>query len=77
MIEIPPQRLPAQVLDALLEDFVLREGTDYGEREVAMAEQVARARRQLAAGEVVIVWDEQLETCNLLTREELARVGGR
>jgi len=77
MLEIPPHRLPPEVLDALLEAYVLREGTDYGDREISLAEQLARARRQLASGQVVIVWDEELETCNLLARDDFARATRR
>ncbi len=74
MIEIPPGKLPPETLDGVIEAFILREGTDYGESEVPLAEKIAQVRRQIAEGEIVIVYDETLETCNLLTRREYARV---
>ena len=70
MIEIPPERLASETLDAVIESFVLREGTDYGVTEVPLSEKIAQVRKQLARGDVVLVYDETLEACNLLTRRE-------
>ena len=36
MIEIPVDRLSAEVLNAVIEEFILREGTDYGVQEAGM-----------------------------------------
>lgn len=73
MILIPPERLDPQVLDAVIEAFVLREGTDYGTSEVTLADKITQVRRQIASGAVVVVFDEVLETCNLLSREDYQR----
>ncbi|HLS98805.1 MAG: YheU family protein [Porticoccaceae bacterium] len=70
MIEIPPERLDPELLDAIIGEFVLREGTDYGERELPLADKIAEVRRQIARGEVVIVFDPESESCNLLTRRQ-------
>ena len=77
MIEIPPDQLAPETLDGVIEAFILREGTDYGETEVSLADKIAQVRRQLDAGEIVIVYDESLESCNLLTRREYARARNR
>ena len=37
VLAIPYQRLSAEALDAILEDFVCREGTDYGDYDVSLA----------------------------------------
>ena len=73
MIEIPSEQLAPDTLDAVIESFVLREGTDYGEWEVSLADKIAQVRRQIRAGDIVLVYDESLETCNLLTRREFER----
>jgi uncharacterized protein YheU (UPF0270 family) len=44
---------------ALLEEFVTRDGTDYGEREISLATKVAQVQRQLDQGLLVIVYSEQ------------------
>ncbi|MFA5493443.1 MAG: YheU family protein [Porticoccaceae bacterium] len=70
MIEIPPERLADELLDAIIEEFVLREGTEYGDREVALAVKIGQVRQQIARGQVVIVFDADSQSCNLLTRQQ-------
>ena len=41
-VEVPPERLAAEVLQALFEEYVSRDGTDYGETELALQDKVAR-----------------------------------
>jgi len=74
VIEIPVDRLSAELLDAVIEEFVLREGTDYGDREVSLAAKITQVRQQIARGQVVIVFDPDSETCNLLTRQQFRDV---
>ncbi|STT24493.1 Uncharacterised protein family (UPF0270) [Klebsiella pneumoniae] len=44
---IPWQDLDPETLDNLIESFVLREGTDYGEYERSLADKVADVKQQL------------------------------
>lgn len=69
MIEVPWQELAADTLDRLLEEFVTRDGTDYGEREVPLAQKVEQVRTQLRRGLVLIVFDELSESVTIVTRE--------
>lgn len=75
MIEVPAERLSAELLDAVIEEFVLREGTDYGDREASLEDKIAQVRRQIARGQVVIVFDPDSESCNLLTRQQFREAG--
>jgi uncharacterized protein YheU (UPF0270 family) len=63
---IPWQDLAPETLDNLIESFVLREGTDYGEQEQTLEQKVADIKRQLQNGEVLIVWSELHETVNFM-----------
>lgn len=63
---IPLQQLSAETLDNLIETFVLREGTDYGEHEVPLAQKIATVKQQLQRGEAVLVWSELHETINIM-----------
>ena len=47
-IEIPPQQLSAEVLDALIEEYITREGTDYGEVEYSLEQKLAQVKAQFA-----------------------------
>lgn len=70
MIEIPYDRLSSEALDALVDAFVLREGTDYGEREFSLAEKRVQVKRQIAAGRVLIYFDPASQSCNLVPVEQ-------
>lgn len=55
---IPWQALEQDTLYNVLDSFILREGTDYGERELSLDEKRQRLLAQLEADKVVIVWSE-------------------
>ncbi|MFP2387640.1 YheU family protein [Enterobacter ludwigii] len=65
---IPWQDLSPETLDKLIESFVLREGTDYGEHERSLEQKVNDVKRQLKSGDVVLVWSELHETVNIMPR---------
>lgn len=69
---IPWDALSEDALEGLIEDFVTRDGTDYGEREVAMATRVAQVRAQLAAGVAVVVFDPVLASASIVPADQLA-----
>lgn len=73
-VEIPSERLPPKTLEALVEAFINREGTDYGVVERDLASKVADIMRQVRSGEVVICFDPRSETCNFLDRETVRRL---
>ncbi|WP_158780892.1 YheU family protein [Pantoea sp. BAV 3049] len=68
---IPWKDLEAETLDNLIESFVLREGTDYGEQERSLEQKVKDVRRQLSSGEAVLVWSELHETVNIMPRGQV------
>ena len=65
-IVIPYRDLSAEALRGVVESFVLREGTDYGEREVSLEQKVAQVLRQLERGEAHIVFDAALESIDIV-----------
>lgn len=67
---IPWQELAPETLDSLIESFVLREGTDYGEYERSLVDKVSDVKQQLKSGEAVLVWSELHETVNIMPRKQ-------
>jgi hypothetical protein len=65
LVEIPWAQLAPATLEALIESFVLREGTDYGPYEVSLASKVAQVRRQLERREAQIVFDPATESVDI------------
>jgi uncharacterized protein len=69
-IEVPHTELPADLLRAVIESFVLREGTDYGERELSLEDKVAKVIAQLKRGEAKIVFDPESESVTIVVRQK-------
>ena len=65
-MDIPPESLPPETLRAVLEEFVTREGTDYGHAHYGLDEKVARVEAQLARGEARIQFDPDTGSVTLL-----------
>ena len=72
-IEIPAERLSAEALLGLVDDFILREGTDYGHEEPTLERKRRDVMRQIDRGDVAIVFDPALGSATLLRRDELTR----
>ncbi|MDE0840709.1 MAG: YheU family protein [Porticoccaceae bacterium] len=70
MILVPFERLDKETLRAVIEEFVLREGTEYGIDDCSIDAKVTQVERQLQRGEVVISYDEAAETCTLMLQRE-------
>ncbi|MHA7000191.1 YheU family protein [Aeromonas schubertii] len=70
---IPWQAIEADTLHNLIESFVLREGTDYGEAEASLAEKVAAVRLQLESGSAVVVYSELHESVDIIPRDRFPR----
>jgi uncharacterized protein YheU (UPF0270 family) len=70
-VQVPIKRLEPETLAALLEEYASRDGTDYGERERSLEEKTASLRRQLDAGELLLVFDLDSEQYDLCSRQQL------
>jgi uncharacterized protein YheU (UPF0270 family) len=68
-VEVPHGALAAEVLRCLIEEFVTRDGTDYGTVERTLGEKVAAVMQQLEAGELVIRVDPEHETIDIEPRD--------
>lgn len=62
---IPWQTLEPDTLTNLIEYFVLREGTDYGEQEKSLADKVNDVKLHLMDGSAAIFWSELYETIDI------------
>ena len=66
---IPHTQLRPETLQSLLEEYVTREGTFYGHRDITLHEMTEIVRRQLGAGTAVVVYDENSQSCTIIPRE--------
>jgi uncharacterized protein YheU (UPF0270 family) len=67
---IPIEQLNADTLQAIIEDYILREGTDYGAIDASKDDKIAQIRHQLEQGSVVIVYSELHDSVNILPKEQ-------
>jgi len=66
-IAIPHSELSDDALIGVIRAFVLREGTDYGEREFTLEEKVANVRAQLESGDAQILFDPDSASVDIVT----------
>ncbi len=71
-IIVPYTALSEAALRGVVESFVLREGTDYGERELSHEAKVADVLRQLERGEVQIQFDPLDESVTIVAAKPAA-----
>jgi hypothetical protein len=67
-VEVPHTALAPDVLRRLVEEFVTRDGTDYGAVERTLEQKVAAVLRQLAAGEAAIEVVVERESVHIVER---------
>jgi uncharacterized protein len=67
-VVVPYAELEPELLHAVVESFVLREGTDYGEKEVSLEAKVSRVIAQLKNGEARILFDPESESVTIVSR---------
>lgn len=72
---IPYRQLSQDALLGLVEEFVTRDGTDYGEEEIPLPRRVAQVMKQLERGDVVILFDSDSNSCNIVSKSDLPRSG--
>ena len=65
-IQIPYEQLSDTALTGVLEEYITREGTDYGMIERGVESQLDKARALLKSGKVIIVFDEVHERCQIV-----------
>ena len=64
-MRIQHTKLSSTTLRAVVQEFVTRDGTDYS----SVERRVENVLRQLEAGRVELHFDDQTESCNIVTVE--------
>ena len=71
MTVIPHDQLAPETLAAVLEEFVTRQGAIHGHADETVKSQMSMLLRRIHAGAAVIVFDEESESCTVVSRDEL------
>jgi uncharacterized protein YheU (UPF0270 family) len=69
-IKLSIDRLSPEALQGVIDEFVSRDGTDYGITEAALETKIQQVKRQLKSGHAVLVYDSETKTCNILSADD-------
>jgi len=67
-VSIPYESLSADALNGILDDFILREGTEYGDVDYSLEDKRAQVKALLKNGKAGIFFEAESETCTLQLR---------
>jgi uncharacterized protein YheU (UPF0270 family) len=67
---IPVKELSNEILESIIKEFVLREGTEYGDQDIELSDKIVQVKAQLNEGSAVLVYSELHETVNILPIEQ-------
>ena len=70
LLEVPFASLSEKALRGIIEAFILREGTDYGDKEFSLDEKVIQVLGQLKRQEVLIIFDTKEETFDIRSKRK-------
>lgn len=63
--KIPVSKLSARALKGVIDEFLSREGTDYGAIEASYDAKFKQIKRALENGSAILLFDDETETTNI------------
>jgi uncharacterized protein YheU (UPF0270 family) len=63
--KIPVNKLSPEALQGVINEFISRDGTDYGEMEVSPETIFKHVKDKLETGLAVLIFDDEAETTNI------------
>lgn len=73
IIVVPLEKLSDQALEGLIDEFILREGTDYGKNEYSLEQKHEQVKKQLESEQVLVVFDTEEQTCSIARKESIPK----
>ena len=68
--KIPVNRLSSKALRSVIEEFISRAGTDYGEVEASQETKFRQVKQKLENGLAVLIFDDETETTNIFLADD-------
>ena len=65
-------QLSQDALDGVIEAFINREGTDYGQQEYSFEQKSQQVMAQIKSGRAVIVFDHDSQSVSILHKDQLS-----
>ncbi len=67
-VEVPYQELNPETLRNMIEEFVSRDGSDWGDAGGSMEAKIEQVLRQFKAKKIKVVFDLTTQTANIVTK---------
>jgi len=67
---IPVNKLSAEALKGVVDEFISRNGTDYGETEASPETKFRQVKQKLESGLAVLIYDDEAETTNIFMKDD-------
>jgi uncharacterized protein YheU (UPF0270 family) len=68
--KIPVNKLNHEALQGVIEEFISRNGTDYGEIEASQETKFRQVKQKLETGSAVLIFDDETETTNIFLADD-------
>ena len=65
-MDIPYTEISEEALKAIIQEYITREGTEYGIKEYSFEQKIDQIKQQLLKGDIKINFDDETQTCNLV-----------
>jgi hypothetical protein len=67
---IPVDKLSAEALQGIIQEFISRDGTDYGEMEASLENKYRQVKQKLENGLAILVYDDEMESTNIFRHDD-------
>ncbi len=67
---IPVDKLSPETLRGVIEEFISRNGTDYGAVETSLDANVRTVKRKLENGSAILIYDDETDTTNIFRADD-------
>jgi uncharacterized protein YheU (UPF0270 family) len=68
--KIPVNKLSPEALQGVIEEYISRAGTDYGEIEAPLETKIRQVKYRLETGSAVLIFDDETETTNIFLADD-------
>lgn len=67
---IPVNKLSTEALQGVIEEYISRDGTDYGDIEASRATKFRQVKDKLEKGLAVLIFDDETQTTNIFLHDD-------
>ncbi len=74
VLVIPFHQLSSEALEGIIDDFVCREGTEYGWQDYSLEQKREQVLKQLQSGQASLLFDPIQQSCHIVLTDQLKKM---